>query len=145
MNRLYNSVKEVKLRVLLLLAESYVYPLSADMILAIDFMSVYGKEFGLSDYNLHGDNYYKYSELPSRKEVIDLSIKELFLDGMLDLDVRQGYRYQINDLGNNYISLLNNEYGEEYKILVHNFFEKYSQYSSDQLFKLIQVKSIASY
>ena len=144
MNRLFNSVREIKLRVLLLLNDTLVAPLSEDMILAMDFIAVYGKDFELSEHNLHGDNSYKYSELPSRKEVISKSIKELFLDGMIDVDTSKGYRYQINDSGTNYISELDNEYADEYKENIYAFFEKYREYSAGQLLRLIQEKSIVS-
>ena len=144
MNNLYNSVNELKLRVLLLLSETPIYPLSEDMILAIDFISVYGKDFGISDDNLHGDNSYKYSELPSRKEVLDKTIKCLFLEGLINLDTKKGYRYQISDSGLNYISLLDDDYAEEYRNLIMDFFSIYRDYSVNELLKLIQAKSLVN-
>lgn len=144
MIRIFNSVKEVKLRVLLLLDETLVFPLSKDMIMAMDFMSVYGKEFGISNSNLHGDNSYKYSELSSRKEVINQSIKELFLDGLIDLDTSKGYRYQINDNGSEFISEIENEYSDEYRQNIYSFFKKYEGCSVGKLLKIIQEKSMAT-
>ena len=126
MIRLYNSVNEVKLRVLLLLDETIKYPLTEDMILAMDFISVYGKDFGICEENLHGDNSYKYSELASRKEVINQSIKRLFLEGLIDVDTSKGYRYSINDSGIDFISHIYNDYTEEYRNAISNFYNKYS-------------------
>lgn len=114
------------------------------MILAIDFIAVYGKDFGISVDNLHGDNSYKYSELPSRKEVLDKTIKCLFLDGLIDLDTKNGYRYQISDSGLNYISLLEDDYAEEYRNLIMKFYCNYRDYSVSELLKLIQSKSLVN-
>lgn len=70
MNSVYNSVSEVKIRILILLEHSTQEYISSDMIAALDFITVYGKEFEVSKHNLHGDNRYKYSELPSRRHVV---------------------------------------------------------------------------
>ena len=48
MNSVYNSVSEVKIRILLLLEHSTHEYLSSDLIAALDFITVYGKEFGVS-------------------------------------------------------------------------------------------------
>ncbi len=141
MKRLFNSTKEVKLRVLLLLDETTIYPLNEDMILAMDFIVVYGKDFGLSNTNLHGDNSYKYSELASRKEMIKQSIKELFLDGLIGLDTSKGYRFYINDAGSSYISDIDNDYSDEYRQNVISFCKKYGNYSAGKLLKMIQENS----
>ena len=44
MMSIYNSVTEIKLRILLLLSTSTQEFLSSDMIAALDFITVYGKE-----------------------------------------------------------------------------------------------------
>ena len=93
----YNSISEIKLRILLLLEVSTQEYLSSDMIAALDFITVYGKEFGVSDKNLHGDNRYKFSELPSRREIVSKAIKSLVIDGMLDISLKNGFEYQINN------------------------------------------------
>lgn len=62
MSKLYNTPFEASLRILLILETSRNQSFSADMLAAIDFISIYGREFGISDENLHGDNNYKFSE-----------------------------------------------------------------------------------
>lgn len=85
MNSVYNSVSEVKIRILLLLEHSTQEFLSSDLIAALDFITVYGKEFGVSEKNLHGDNRFKYSELPSRRQVVAQSIRTLVTEEFLVL------------------------------------------------------------
>ena len=60
MDRLFNSTFENSLRLLILLDE-YDMPKSLDMLYAVDFMSLYGASFGITDQNLNGDNDYKFS------------------------------------------------------------------------------------
>ena len=83
MNSVYNSVHEIKIRILLLLECSTKEYVSADTIAGLDFITVYGKEFGVSNYNLHGDNRYKYSELPSRREVVRMALNILVTNASL--------------------------------------------------------------
>ncbi len=144
MKQIYNSVNENKLRVLLLLEHSKQEFLSSDMIAGLDFITVYGKEFGVSDSNLHGDNRFKYSELPSRREKVNIAIKELMLDGMLSFSLTDGFRYQINDKGFEYIDKLTSSYAIEYGEIADIACEKYGNMDEAELLKMIQEKSVVS-
>ena len=81
----YNSVFEIELRILILLEHSKEEFLSSDMIAVLDFIVVYGKEFGVSKTNLHGDNRFKFSELPSRREKVLKALKELVKKDMKEI------------------------------------------------------------
>ena len=72
MNKLFNSVFENSLRILLLLAE-FDCGQSLDKIYATDFMVTYGATFGVSESDLNGDNQYKFSEFASRASCSQLS------------------------------------------------------------------------
>ena len=139
---IYNSVTEIKLRILLLLSTSTQEFLSSDMIAALDFITVYGKEFGVSNKNLHGDNRYKFSELPSRREMVDKAIKSLVLDGMLEISLANGFEYQINSKGFDYIDSFETEYSSEYTENAALACEKYGDMDEAELFKMIQSKSV---
>ena len=56
MTNVFNTTFELSLRVLLTLDSSNNSPRTVDIITALDFITVYGKDFGISDENLHGDN-----------------------------------------------------------------------------------------
>lgn len=138
---IYNSVAEIKLRILILLEHSRQEYLSTDMIAALDFITVYGHEFGVSESNLHGDNRFKFSELPSRREKAHEAIRELVLDGMLDIDLSKGFRFQINDKGYEYIEQLESEYAIEYGEIASKTCAKYGDADETGIYKMIQSKS----
>lgn len=142
MMSVYNSINEIKLRILLLLETSTQEYLSSDMIAALDFITVYGKEFGVSDKNLHGDNRFKYSELPSRREIVSMAIKSLVVEGMLDISLKNGFEYQINNKGYKYINSFETEYSNEYSKNASLACEKYGDMEEAELFKMIQSKSV---
>ena len=142
MNSVYNSVSEVKIRILLLLEHSTQKFLSSDLIVALDFITVYGKEFGVSEKNLHGDNRFKYSELPSRRQVVAQSIRTLVTDGMLSISLKNGFEYAINDKGIDFVDSLESLYALEYSEIVRNTFRKYGKIEEAELFKIIQTKSV---
>lgn len=142
MNSVYNSVAEVKIRILLLLEHSTQEYLSSDKIAALDFITVYGKEFGVSDKNLHGDNRFKYSELPSRRQVVSQSIRTLVIDGMISISLKNGFEYKINDKGVTFVDGLDATYALEYSEIVKNTFRKYGNIEEAELFKIIQTKSV---
>lgn len=142
MMSVYNSISEIKLRILLLLEVSTQEYLSSDMIAALDFITVYGKEFGVSDKNLHGDNRYKFSELPSRREIVSKAIKSLVVDGMLDISLKNGFEYQINNKGFKFIDSFETEYSDEYSKNASLACEKYGDMEESKLFKMIQSKSV---
>lgn len=142
MTIIYNSINEIKLRILLLLETSTQDYLSSDMIAALDFITVYGKEFDVSDKNLHGDNRFKYSELPSRREIVSMAIKSLVVEGMLDISLKNGFEYQINNKGYKYINSFETEYSNEYIKNASLACEKYGDMDEAEVFKMIQSKSV---
>ena len=142
MNSVYNSVSEIKIRILILLEHSTQEYISSDIIAALDFITVYGKEFEISKQNLHGDNRFKYSELPSRRQVVSQSIKSLVLDGMLNISLKNGFEYQINDKGIEFVEDLESPYAIEYGETVKCTFKKYGNMDEAELFKMIQSKSV---
>ena len=138
--RLFNSTFEIEMRILVLLSEATTWPLSKSSIVTIDFMAVYGKEYGISNHNLHGDNKYKFSELPSRHELVDLGLKNLVKDGLVTPVLKKNYQYQINDNGENFISKMDDLYCEEYRATVRKIFSTYNVTKTQSLVKLINSK-----
>ncbi len=138
----YNSIFEIKLRILLLLEHSRQEFLSSDMIAALDFITVYGKEFNVSDINLHGDNRFKFSELPSRREKVFSALKELVKDNMVDIDLSNGFQFQINNIGYQFIETLESNYAIEYSQIADFVCEKYDAMDEAELYKFIQSKSV---
>ena len=97
MSEIFNSSLEISLRMLIIL-NTVQSRLSVDRIAALDFISIYGKDFGVSEYNLHGDNDYRFSEYTSKREIVSQALKELVLGGYIIPHCnKSGFNYSIND------------------------------------------------
>lgn len=140
----YNSVFEIELRILILLEHSKEEFLSSDMIAVLDFIVVYGKEFGVSKTNLHGDNRFKFSELPSRREKVLKALKELVKKDMVDIDLSKGFKFQINNKGYQFIEKFEGSYAIEYGEIANAACDKYGDMDEAELYKYIQSKSVIS-
>lgn len=69
MRNLYNTSFETSLRVLLLLDKSN-RAINVDALTYFDFMSVYAKDFDVSEINVNGENRYKHGELSAKRRMI---------------------------------------------------------------------------
>lgn len=75
MNEIFNSSFETGLRVLLVLSSIQPKAATVDRIAAYDFITIYGRDFGVSHINLHGDSNYNFSELASKRASCNEGIK----------------------------------------------------------------------
>ncbi len=115
MDRLFNSIFENSLRLLILLDE-YDMPKSLDMLYAIDFMTLYGASFGITDQNLNGDNDYKFSVFASYRESIQEALKALVLNGTVQaVSYNEGLAYIITPEGEDFCQSLSSDYAKEYR------------------------------
>ena len=115
MTAIYNCETEMSLRVILILnvARS---PLSSEMIALIDFLSVYGKEFGLYEYNLNGDSPFMYSQMSVRHSSVSKALQNLGLKELIEFvpSRTKGYTYKINEDGIDFCNALESTYAFEY-------------------------------
>lgn len=115
MNVLFNSLFENSLRILLLL-DVYDLPQTLDTLYTVDFITFYGKTFGMSKSNLNGDNEYKFSEFVSRRENVKEALRELVLNGTVQaVGYKGGISYVITTEGEDFCQSLNSEYAVEYR------------------------------
>lgn len=115
MDRLFNSTFENSLRLLILLDE-YDLPKSLDMLYAVDFMTLYGASFGITDQNLNGDNEYKFSVFASHRESIQEALKALVLNGTAQaVSYNEGLAYIITPEGEDFCQSLSSTYAKEYR------------------------------
>ena len=143
MTRLFNSSFEMQLRILLLLSECK-EPLTTDKIVCLDFITIYGAEFGISNRNLHGKNRYKFSELPSRRELVQYALKELVLKNFVVPDFSDGFRYRISEDGFAYAFSLESSYAIQYLKTAKKTLESYYAYKEHEMIRMIQDKSVVS-
>ena len=135
---LFNSRFEVCLRILLLLSKATVWPLSTSTISNIDFMAIYGREFGISGFDLHGENRYKFSQLAARKSLIEEAIKKLVRLKLVAVDTTNGFRYMINDNGTDLIERMDDTYSCSYRKAIAEIFKKYDVSQPKELEKILK-------
>lgn len=135
--KLFNGKFELALRILLILGQRE--SASLDRLLAFDFITTYASSFNLSKENLHGDNAFNYSEIASRRVMMNKGIRLLRMYNLLDINYsdQNGYEYRLTDLGRSIEGQLDDQYAIEYKQVLSNVMGKYSQFSSKKLMKLI--------
>ena len=145
MSDVFNSIREVSFRALLALSANSGKSATSDMIAAIDFITAYGKDFGLADENLHGDNNFKFSEFTVRRDTVNKALKKLVLGGFVTVSVRQtGFVYAVNGIGKDYCSKFESDYALIYKALAYKAWELVSNRSERAVMESINRHSIAS-
>lgn len=145
MSKIFNSAFEISLRILIILDE---YPdnyISADTIAAIDFISIYGAEFKISETNLHGDNLFKFSEFTNRRTLIQQGVKKIVLKDLISVQSsEEGFTFSINNNGKKYINSFESNYAHSYKEMC----QRARKYTLDQtekdVFNMINKHSIHS-
>lgn len=144
-NRIFNSTFENSLRLLLLLYE-YDMPQTLDMLYAVDFMTLYSKEFGITDQNLNGDNIFKFSEFASQRELIKEALKELVLIGTAQaVSYKDGLSYIITPEGEDYCESLMSDYASDYRSIAKKIMEAVNGKSERQLITKIYQMSDKSF
>lgn len=141
---LFNSVFENALRVLhiLVIIEK---KLTLERIVSIDFISIYGKDFGVSKINLHGNNSYNFSEFSLKREQIKKALKLLVLEGYVTPKyLKKGFFYMITKKGKNYCNRFNNNYSETLSTTIKNIGMKYENLSDRRLTNLVNEMAILS-
>ena len=138
MNTLFNSVPEMELRIEFLLNQFIGIPLSSERIVAFDFICIYGKEFEISEVNLHGNSPYKFGEIASKRQLAGYAIKSGVLNGLIEVDLEAGYRYGISRRGIAYVNAFESKYGKRYSENAKAAREKYSDYDENALMKMIR-------
>lgn len=142
MNNIFNTSFEVSLRILIIL-NTVQTRLSIDRITALDFIAIYGKDFGVSEYNLHGDNDYRFSEYTSKREIVSQAIKELVLRGYITPHCnKSGFNYSISKEGVAFCESLNDKYAEDFTDIVKKTDSLFFEYSDRELIYIINEYAI---
>jgi len=141
MSSVFNTTFEISMRVLMVLLVDE-KPKSADMIAAIDFLAVYGKTFDITENNLHGNNFYKYGEFATRRNMVKKAIRQLLQNDMVDVyEKEDGFYFMANDLGLDFCSSLDSDYAHEYSYAVRAASTYVGTKSDTQVVKEIISKS----
>lgn len=140
--KVFNSKYEIEPRLILMAAEIPSVPLSEDRFVALDFMTVYSGEFCDGAENLHGNNGFKYSEISARKQTAHAAIRTLVLEGLLDVELEDGFEFRPSERGNQYAASFESSYAERYRKYFSEVYKKYAELSEAELFRIIQSKAV---
>lgn len=145
MNNLFNTPFETGLRAMLILSVIRSQGITVDHIAAYDFITIYGRNFNVSENNLHGDNDFSFSELSTKREICAAGIKEFVLDGLITVKRSQnGFLYSLTAAGKKYINTLDSDYKEQYLKIIATVHKKYARKKDAALLKEISEKAVGS-
>lgn len=143
MNKVFNTPFETGLRLLLILYTTNSSGMSIDRLAAFDFMTLYGKDFDISDFNLNGINGFNFSELPTRREICMQGMKEFALDGLVGVkQTKTGFKYKISKAGKQYVEALNSDYAKQYVSVLQSVLDAFGSKSDAALVKEINSKAV---
>ena len=115
MSSMLGSEFETSLRILLLLQAIQGETMTEGAIAALDFITVYSRDFNVTDSNLHGDSTYRFGEFATRREAVKRALKQLVMDGLIGVSsTTNGFTYKLSDEGLAFVSALNSEYADAY-------------------------------
>ena len=140
----FNSTFEMELRVLLLMSAAKKKAYSIERIVSLDFIVCYAGYFQLPYLNPQGDNKYMFSELASRRERLQEAVKGLVVQGLLNVEMDNGYAFSITDAGSKYIRKLKSEYALQYKAIAADAIKRFKDYSDLQLDHMINDSAVKS-
>lgn len=141
-NRLFNSVFEMELRILLLLSTGRKKNYTIERIVELDFIICYAESFQLPYENLHGDNNYMYGELSNRRFLVRKAVKELVTKGLIEVNICDGYQFSISETGRKYIKKLKSTYATQYLMIAVEVVKTFSKLSDEQLATSIRENAI---
>lgn len=134
----FNSTFENALRILLLL-NNLDMPISEEKVSALDFMTQYGHVFYLANYNLNGDNPYKFSEYLSKRQFTTEALKNLVMLGLVQpLDLSAGMQYSITPQGEEFCDSLDSIYAREYDEISQSVIRKTSEMEDKEIIAIIE-------
>lgn len=117
-------------------------PMSVDRIAAYDVMTIYSRDFGLSDEVLHGDNEFGLSEFASRRSKTQAALKKLVLSGSVKaITTDKGFCYQITPVGKSVAENMVTQYATNYKRLARVTVERYHSMTDMDIMATINTTS----
>jgi len=140
--KIFNSKYEMEPRLMLMALGIPSRPLSEDRFVALDFMTVYCGEFCQDTENLHGNSGFKYSEISARKQTVHAAIKSLVLEGLLTVELEDGFEFKPSEIGLRYAASFDSSYAKRYRRCFSAIYEKYSGLNETELFQIIQSKAV---
>lgn len=143
-NTIINTTTEIQYRLLLLLAALPEKEYSQRWLSCLDFIITYSKEFGLTEWNLHGNNRMMYTEYAARIWDVNNGIRMMAMHGWASVKASEGgFTYRITPNGRKFTSEFQTKYSQMYSKLAVLAMQTYEKYSEQQLDDLIRAKALS--
>ena len=138
-----NTGIESQYRLLLLLSELPEGDYSCTWLSALDFIVVYGAVFNVTETNLHGDNWMKFTEYFTRTLVVNDGLRNLAFKGWVKVTAGEtGFRYGISEIGRETAAELKTRYALEYCQTARMAIDLYGNFNEEELDHMIHEASI---
>lgn len=138
MNKVFNSNLELSLRILLILYSDENSGKNLDWIVTADFITIYAKDFDISDSNLHGNNEFSFAEYATHRSLAQDAIKALVIDRLISVShQKDGFNYKISGLGKQLCSSMTTEYSKVYLMTAYKTINFMKDKSERKLVSLI--------
>ena len=139
-----NTAAEARYRLLLLLSVLPKAEYSHSWLLCLDFITIYGATFGISDVNLHGDSRMKFTEYATRGIEVNQGIRTLAMSGWVTATASTaGFTYRITESGQAFADDLQTSYAKIYRLQASLAYAKYGKQSAADLDALIRGKALS--
>ena len=140
-DEIFNTTFENMLRVLLLV-NTVGQPINSDRIVALDFISIYGKKCKVLDKNLHGDNEFGFSEFTRKWEKISEAIKLGVRNDFLSVEsTGNGFLYGITERGKTVVERIQSSYAKAYCVGAKIVIRRFSNFGDESLLRYINDRS----
>ena len=138
-----NTAAEARYRLLLLLSVLPKADYSHMWLSCLDFITIYGPAFGVSDVNLHGNNRMKFTEYATRGIEVNQGIRTLAMSGWVTVTAgKTCFTYRITESGQAFADDLQSSYAKIYRLQASLAFSKYGKQSAAELDALIRNKAL---
>ena len=134
-----NSGMETQYRLLLLLSLLPREVYTSRRLSSLDFICVYGQTFGMTEKNLHGNSWMKFTEYATRGWSIDEGLKNLVLRRWAQVTAGDsGYLYSITDAGMEVAAALETSYAREYRAAAEQAVQRFGRNGEKELDDMIR-------
>ena len=145
MERALGSTHEVSLRMLLLLEMLDGKKVTVDMLAAIDFITVYGHDFEITEDNLHGNGTYRFGEFALRRDLVKDALRLLVVEGIVSVTPqKRGFLYQLTFAGIDFSSGFECDYSDDYRFASETVIRRLNGKSEHEITRMINQRVLLS-
>lgn len=145
MDRALGTTHETSLRMALLLEALGNKGMTANMLAALDFITVYGHDFNITDKNLHGNGIYRFGEFTLRREMVRNALKPLVTQGLVTVQtLNHGFVYVLSDNGHDFSSEFESDYADNYRLSAELVVNALGKVSEREVIGIVNQKAVQS-